>query len=69
MSRRRDILVPAAKGPFSCASLAELGLLDAGLDSVDSMNEAEPRGKHASTAVLKAGQAAVTRLNARRGKS
>lgn len=67
-SRRRDILVPASRGPLASVTLAELGLLDAGLDSVDSMSEAES-GRHASPATLKAGQAAVRRLNARRGKS
>ena len=45
-------------------SLAEL---DAWFASVDAMNEADP-GKHASEATLKAGQAAVDALKARRGR-
>ena len=45
-------------------SLAEL---DQWFATVDAMNEADPAGKHASKATLKAGQAAVDALNARRG--
>jgi hypothetical protein len=45
-------------------SLAELDQLAA---SVDAMNEADPAGKRASAATLKAGQAAVDALNARKG--
>jgi len=45
-------------------SLAEL---DQWLESVDAMNEAET-GKHASKATLKAGQAAVDALKARKGR-
>jgi len=45
-------------------SLAELDRLAA---SVDAMNEADPAGKHASKDTLKAGQAAVDALNARKG--
>lgn len=47
-------------------SLAEL---DAWMASVDAMNEADPKGKHASKDTLKAGQAAVDKLNALRGRS
>jgi len=65
---RLGLVVPAVKGPLAGASLAELGLLDAGLDAVDSMSEAES-GRHASNATLKAGQSAVRRLNAGRGRS
>jgi hypothetical protein len=46
-------------------SLAELDRWGA---SVDAMNAADP-GKRASKATLKAGQAAVDALNARKGKS
>lgn len=46
-------------------SLAEL---DRWLASVDAMNEADS-GKRASKATLKAGQAAVDALKARKGKS
>lgn len=47
-------------------SLAEL---EQWLETVDAMNEADPPGKHASKDTLKAGQAAVNALNARRGRS
>jgi hypothetical protein len=67
VSTRRDILVPPATGPFASLG-AELGILDAQFDSVDSMNEAE-HGKRASKAVLNAGQAAADLIRARRGKS
>lgn len=45
-------------------SLAEL---DAMFAAVDAMNEADPAGNHASKQTLKAGQAAVNALNARKG--
>lgn len=44
-------------------SLAEL---DRWMAAVDAMSEADPPGKHASKATLKAGQAAVDALNARK---
>ena len=46
-------------------SLAEL---DAWFASVDAMNEADPPGRRASKATLKAGQAAVDAANARKGQ-
>ena len=43
---------------------------DSWLASIDAMNEADKPGRpHASKATLKAGQAAVDRINARRGKT
>jgi hypothetical protein len=68
MSRRRDIVVAPKSGPFASLG-AELGLLDATLDSVDSMSEAESGTRHASKATQRAGQAAVDAVNARRGRS
>jgi hypothetical protein len=64
---RRNILVPPAKGPFASLG-AELGLLDARLDSVDSLNEADPAPRHARKDVIAAGQAAVNDLKSRRGR-
>jgi hypothetical protein len=65
---RRDILVPAAKGPFAAMGDGDLIVLDARLDSVDSLNEADPDPRHARKDVLTAGQAAVNDLSARRGR-
>jgi hypothetical protein len=66
MSRRRDIVVAPKSGPFASLG-AELGILDAQFDSVDSMSEAES-GRRASKATLNAGQAAVNRVNSARGR-
>ena len=67
MSKTRDLQVPAREGPLSALSPAELRMLDRGLDSVDSMSEAES-GMRASIATLNAGQAAVRALGALRGR-
>ena len=68
MSTRRNLVVPPEDGPFASLG-AELGIFDAQFDSVDAMSEAES-GKRASTATLKAGQAAVNAIgNVLRGQS
>jgi hypothetical protein len=65
---RRNILVPPAKGPFASMGDGDLIVLDARLDSVDSLNEADPGARHARKDVIAAGQAAVNDLKSRRGR-
>lgn len=67
MRKPRDLAVSPPKGAFALMSAREVNLLDLGLDSVDSMNEAEA-GRRASNATLNAGQAAVSALNRIRGR-
>jgi hypothetical protein len=69
VTARRNILVPPAKGPFASMGDGDLIVLDARLDSVDSLNEADPGTSHARKDVLTAGQAAVNELKSRRGRS
>jgi hypothetical protein len=66
-AKPRDLQVPAPQSPISGLSRAQLRLLDRGLASVDSMNEAES-GKRADAATLNAGQAAVDTINTLRGR-
>jgi hypothetical protein len=62
--------VPARTGPLAFLTPAALAVLDSESCAPDAMNEADRPGRpHASKDVLKAGQAAVDRLNARRGQS
>jgi hypothetical protein len=68
VSARQRIQVPPENGPFASLG-AELGMLDACLDSVDALAEADTGPKHARKDVLAAGQAAVNVVNGRRGRT
>jgi len=62
--------VPARTGPLAFLTPGDLAVLDSDGCAPDAMNEADSPGRpHASKGVLRAGQAAVNRINARRGKS
>jgi hypothetical protein len=68
MGKSKPLQVPAKSGPLARLSRAQLRMLDNGQASVDSMNEAESGGRHASDATLNAGQAAADAFKALWGK-